>query len=670
MRLRIKIALLLTSIILTCMGPMLFELCYLGNADYRAMQMKKATDERVGRHRRDAFSLSVRNIHSTDAEQEEVFDAARPPLPIFWINMEKSIDRRQAMESMFASIAKWGDFISPVRILAIDTNEIVAMIGEQRLSFEGTVKLVPRDDEPVHMKHNRNEYIYEEAACMLSHLTAILQAYNNGHDEVLIMEDDQVLTTEFLLNWRAYASLAPPDWAALQWTTSREPLLKQGRNLHDPWISWQPDHYSTGTYMLNRKGMLRIIEKTWAGGPPSLGDESHSWRILEPDMVVSDEVIYFLASDTYTSTHPWVGHTRHKSILGHSNHLPLPLLKEVESTFGTAKSSSQQAALPQMEYPLRPEKILVLSNLRMTSKDAISIELERLRVDVAVLSMWHANTKWVLNVVLTDPTSPFHLDESLSATPRLPEWVDLRVKVDLMTFNKFTFLKNMLAEIATYDYVLFKDNDQRLAGFPWNSFLEERGDALVSGPLRESRSESLTRVRINVKGKRHQYQFRDGKEWKGAESSTEALFVSVKPFPFPFIEMFFVLMQSDYAKWFFSQLLTDAFISQPSSWGPDSMWCAAANDFDSNKTACNLVPLISLHEDTRHIVEISPKQDEELFRKRETLQHFNENPTFARWMRKHEQWIKIIGRKATYKTIKGKMRAAKEALQDTEEPIA
>jgi hypothetical protein len=129
-------------------------------------------------------------------------------------------------------------------------------------------------------------------------------------------------------------------------------------------------------------------------------------------------------------------------------------------------------------------------------------------------------------------------------------------------------------------------------------------------------------------------------------------------------------MQSDYAKWFFSQLLTDAFISQPSSWGPDSMWCAAANDFDSNKTACNLVPLISLHEDTRHIVEISPKQDEELFRKRETLQHFNENPTFARWMRKHEQWIKIIGRKATYKTIKGKMRAAKEALQDTEEPIA
>jgi GR25 family glycosyltransferase involved in LPS biosynthesis len=636
---------------------MLFELCYLGNADYRAMQMKKAPDESVGRHRRDAFSQAVRNIHSTDAQQEEVFDAARPPLPVFWINMEKSTDRRQAMESMFASIANWGEFLSPVRVSAIDTNKTVAMIEEKRLSFEGTVKLVPQDYESLQKKHCRNEYTYGEVACTLSHLKAILQAYNNGHDTVLIMEDDQVLTTEFLLDWRTYASLAPPDWTALQWTTSKNTLLKQGRNLHDPWISWQPDHFSTGTYMLSRKGMQRIIEKTWAGGPPPLGDESHSWHILEPDMVKADELLYFLAGNTYTSTHPWVGLTRHTSLVGNSNHRPL-LFKEVESTFGTAKSSIQQA-LPQMEYPLRPEKILVLSNLQMTSEDAISFELERLRVDVAVLSMWHANTKWILNVVLTDPTLLFHLDETISATPRLPEWVDLRVKVDSETFNKFAFLKTIVAEMATYDYVLFKDNDQRLAGFPWNSFLEEKGDALVSGPLREARSESLMRGRIDAK--RGWYQFYDGKEWKGAESSTTALFVSVKPFPFPFIEMFFVLMQGDYAKWFFSQLLTDAFISQPSSWGPDSMWCGAANDFDSNKTACNLVPLISLHEDTRQIVQTSPEKDEERYRRREIIKHFKENPTFARWMRKHAQWIKIIGRYATHTTIQGKMRAAKEA---------
>jgi GR25 family glycosyltransferase involved in LPS biosynthesis len=564
---------------------------------------------------------------------------------------------------MFASIANWGEFLSPVRVSAIDTNKTVAMIEEKRLSFEGTVKLVPQDDEGLTKKHYRNEYTYGEAACTLSHLKAILQAYNNGHDTVLIMEDDQVLTTAFLLNWRTYASLAPPDWTALQWTTSKNTLLNQGKNLHDPWISWQPDHFSTGTYMLNRKGMQRIIEKTWAGGPPSLGNESHSWRILEPDMVKADELLYFLAGNTYTSTHPWVGLTHHKSIVGNSNHRPL-LFKKVESTFGTAKSSSQQA-LPQMEYPLRPEKILVVSNLRMTSKDAISIELERLRVDVAVLSMWHANTKWILNVVLTDPTLLFHLDESISATPRLPEWVDLRVKVDSETFNKFAILKTIVAEMATYDYVLFKDNDQRLAGFPWNSFLEEKGDALVSGPLREARSESLMRSRINAEIE--WYKFHDGKEWKGAESSTTGLFESVEPVPFPFIERFFVLMQGDYAKWFFSQLLTDTFISQPSSWGPDSMWCVAANDFDSNKTACNLVPLISLQEDTRQIVQTSPEKDEERYRRRETLKHFKENPTFARWMRKHAQWIKIIGRDATYETIEGQMQAAKEARQDTEE---
>ena len=49
--------------------------------------------------------------------------------------------------------------------------------------------------------------------------------------------------------------------------------------------------------------------------------------------------------------------------------------------------------------------------------------------------------------------------------------------------------------------------------------------------------------------------------------------------PVTALEMFMVLMTSDFAVWFFRQVLTHAFLSQHVAWGPDFMWCLAAYDY-------------------------------------------------------------------------------------------
>ena len=69
------------------------------------------------------------------------------PLPVYWINLEESIDRRHAMETMFSLIDDWGNnFVRPVRLVAVDIRQVLEMLEEETLWIDAGTKLVPRDD--------------------------------------------------------------------------------------------------------------------------------------------------------------------------------------------------------------------------------------------------------------------------------------------------------------------------------------------------------------------------------------------------------------------------------------------------------------------------------------------------------------------------------------------
>ncbi len=110
------------------------------------------------------------------------------------------------------------------------------------------------------------------------------------------------------------------------------------------------------------------------------------------------------------------------------------------------------------------------------------------------------------------------------------------------------------------------------------------------------------------------------------------------PIDVPILEMYFVLYQGDFAHWFFPRVLTDEFLSQPSCWGLDLLWCGAAKEYIPSQVSCNLVPVVSLHEDSRQIQKDKKFKDEGKL----MVDYFKRNPLLLPWMLASRNWKKII----------------------------
>jgi GR25 family glycosyltransferase involved in LPS biosynthesis len=151
---------------------------------------------------------------------------------IYWINLDRSTDRRQRMEQMFQDPVFKGKKI--VRVSAVDGK---AQNIDQVLNanFEGM--------QP-------DKFTKVEYACTLSHLNAIKQ-FSESNDEVaLIMEDD--MTLEFKPYWKKSVKQiidsAPYDWDIVQlcYITSN--------TIPSKFYTKNPGNiYSTGAYIINKK---------------------------------------------------------------------------------------------------------------------------------------------------------------------------------------------------------------------------------------------------------------------------------------------------------------------------------------------------------------------------------------------------------------------------------
>jgi hypothetical protein len=466
----------------------------------------------------------------------------------------------------------------------------------------------------------------------MSHLKAIQQAYLAGHAQVLIVEDDALLSHGFRNQWKPYVDQAPLDWKILQFATNNGNVVKQGVNLVDPFIAWQPYHWSTRAYLINRAGLQTIMDKFYSKSPTG----QDIWRIDEVPMVVADEVIYYMAGDAYTSTGLWVdslsfGSTI-QSVNAHSN---------LTSLIGEANSA---AGIHHNHYmlskrdDLRPESLLVLMSVVARDLESLMKELLWIRQDNHVLIHHHSTCVWEINLALSDSALMEAFEQA--TVSNMPPNIHFHAHVTNKPFNKFTYIRNFVEEMSDYDLILFKDNDQRVSGFPWRTFLEQKGEAVVSGPLRQNTEEALLW--------RHSYEKRQYFQFHAAEAWTEdwntkwssRLFAEVVPTDVPLLEMYFVLFDAKFAHYFFDLILTPEFISQTSAWGPDLLWCPAAKEWDSSRPSCHLVPIVSSHEDTQQIFKNSTTHKAGGNKMVDT---FKKNPKFENWMRVPEKWRLVIG---------------------------
>ena len=458
--------------------------------------------------------------------------AMKKTMAIYFINLDQSIVRRKSFEKEMSTFPlHLSTTASFHRVSAIDSKSAKVMFARGNIKVNGNETESEKDK--LFLRYN-----VSEVACTLSHLKAIVQAYKDGVKTALIVEDDAMLTTEFFENWQAYAALAPKDWAILQWSTNNAVVnRKEVHRSNDFWVSWSGHHWSTIAYTIKREAMKRVLKHT--SNIFSKSREPLKWKLYVPEMIVSDELIYFLAGNTYTSTYCWVTSRRFSSTIKDNQNQPW--VDFVQSNYVPKPKKSQAFA--------RPESIVVVMSMRLGSKEEIKNEFRSLDADISMLRLFNPHTQWLVQVVLTNFSLLHLLNEQILHLARNSAMLEIKISNDL--FNKFVFVYECLDVISKYDFLLLKDNDIRLAGFEWNTFLNRRGTSEISAPYvigiegltgRKKRS-----IHASKKTTNYEIGFQDGALFNPYRSKR---FQRIATIPVMMLEMFMVFMRSEFALWY------------------------------------------------------------------------------------------------------------------------
>ena len=586
----------------------------------------------------------------------------RRTLHLYFINSDESIHRASDLNKDMAYLS-WRSQLSSAtssrqrfqlhRVPAVTVNEVKEMYNNGSLYFQQAEKeeelwkedlnitattpnqtiLIdrPRTDEDI------NTFTFEEVACTLSHLRAIKQAYDDGRDIAIILEDDILISTEFIDNWESYANQAPKDWQILQWMNRNIRANKRALHTrHDFWVAWRWYFWGADFYTIRREGMERIIDASYKKIVKNNNGDSHvshstqytdQWIFNEPQVVTADSLIFYSAK-TYTSTYPWISLRDCSRITSHNDLENCTYGKSSIMTSPPELTDSQLATLN------RPETIAIVMNLRLKDIPSARDEIQSIRVDVEAFSNVQRNSRWFIKIVLVDDSlKPFVEDMITSYFPAsgIGSMVDMHLEVKSDRFNKFGFLRTVLDEVTTYDYVLLKDNDIVLAGFEWNTFMDAKGNSTLSSPFYETSEEWLERNRFKRYYSRQHVNLQHSVLFNKYDD--ESYSSPLHPISTMVLEMKLVLMKSEFVHWFFSQIFqAEFFIHQDISWGIDLMWCGAAYQFNvahdnDNVNACSIVPLNILDRDTKQI----SKADDFKSRGGDLVKIWRSDPRFSSW---------------------------------------
>lgn len=217
-----------------------------------------------------------------------------------------------------------------------------------------------------------------------------------------------------------------------------------------------------------------------------------SWHIDYYPFLVSDEVIYATIGNAYTSTSLLVDRSIAKSTI----QAPMTDIDAKISTNSEVKHTINQVAA-KLESSSIQQSLLVLISLRIKTEEEIARELEWLLQDHDSVCRLHKTCKWIVDVVAVDSALVETFLDASAALFRDELGIDIKASVSTQRFNKFLFVSRFITPMKDFDLVLLKDADMRLSGFPWQTFIEKKENAVVSGPIRQSFRESMVNNDLN-----------------------------------------------------------------------------------------------------------------------------------------------------------------------------
>ena len=181
--------------------------------------------------------------------------------------------------------------------------------------------------------------------------------------------------------------------------------------------------------------------------------------------------------------------------------------------------------------------------------------------------------------------------------------------------------------------------------------MQKRHGAVITGVLREVVTEGMIRELIVKRPPKH-FQNNDGRWFRKHYPDAWA---SVQPQEIDFIEMYFVLFDGTFAKWFFSKLFErPEFLHSQSDWGPDLMWCGAAHDWSTNRSSCVFVPVVSIHYDTKTLSVANAKSTKKITDAvwREPTKTWAKSQPYKKWMEYSSEFVKNRLKMRDYKKTK------------------
>ena len=200
--------------------PSYYRLCYIigsGASLLMIVSLIYSAMYKSGDTARSKIMMKPVRLGQATKKGDEIEPTKLKTIPIYWINLDKSKDRFKLMTDMFSSLG----LTNTHRVVAHDINSTWRSWFYGTLVFHPLIKLIPHTAESIHWTdHSHLRYYYEEAACTLSHLEAIKQAYDDGNEHALILEDDAQLSTDFFQNLSSFLKSAPPGWKVLQFSTN------------------------------------------------------------------------------------------------------------------------------------------------------------------------------------------------------------------------------------------------------------------------------------------------------------------------------------------------------------------------------------------------------------------------------------------------------------------
>jgi len=170
--------------------------------------------------------------------------------PIYYINLERSPERREFMEKQFNDI---GIMDKVTRIDAIDGKKIENDIVKGEIN-KGKVQGIN------YIVKNTTDLTKSELCCTLSHFMAIKTAYEKGDEVALILEDDAYLGMIELWSHslKEYVKRLPEDWECIQLYSGNYDF-KKSKNMYSLWN--KKTDFTTVSYLINRNGMKKILNK-------------------------------------------------------------------------------------------------------------------------------------------------------------------------------------------------------------------------------------------------------------------------------------------------------------------------------------------------------------------------------------------------------------------------